>query len=143
MARERRITRLFDEFTHNLKDKSIAEYFQITHSKYNLKKIDNQTFEFKISYEVFPRCALELPIELSMKIIGYLYEHTVIYYHIQIPSDYPFKAPEWVMQSITPPQIYDDAVHILNYRYKNSWSPAITVEKDVLNMIECIECLKN
>ena len=143
MARVRRIARLFDEFTHNLRGQSIAEYFQITHSKYDLKKMEDQLFEFKISYELLPRYALDLPIELSIKIAGYLYEHTAIEYHIRIPNDYPFKPPEWIMQSIVAPQIYNDAVHVLNHRYDNSWSPAITIEKDILNMIECIEGLKN
>ena len=73
MARERRIGKLFTEFQENLHGQSIADYFQIDHSKYDLKRINEQTFEFKISYEVFPSCALDLPIELSMKIVGYLY----------------------------------------------------------------------
>jgi ubiquitin-protein ligase len=143
MARVRRITHLFDEFNQNLRGKSIADYFQIDHTKYELKRIDDQTFEFKLSYEVFPRYAVDLPIELSMKIAGYLYEYTQIYYQIRIPNDYPFKPPLWVMQTITPPELYNDAVHVLNYRYDTSWSPAITMEKDILNMIECIEFLKN
>ena len=143
MARVRRITRLFDEFNHNLRGQSIAEYFQITHSKYDLKKIDDQTFDFTISYELLPRYALDLPIELSIKIAGYLYEHTTIYYQIRIPNDYPFKPPEWIMLTISPHQLYKDALSVLNYRYYQDWSPAITIEKDVLNMIECIEGLKN
>ena len=143
MARVRRITRLFDEFNHNLRGQSIAEYFQITHSKYDLKKIDDQTFDFTNSYELLPRYALDLPIELSIKIAGYLYEHTTIYYQIRIPNDYPFKPPEWIMLTISPPQLYKDALSVLNYRYYQDWSPAITIEKDVLNMIECIEGLKN
>ena len=143
MARVRRITHLFDEFTQNLKGKSIADYFQITHSQYDLKKIDDQTFEFKISYELLPQCALDLPIELSMKIAGYLYEYTRIYYQIRIPNDYPFKPPKWVMLTITPPELYNNALCVLNYRYDKDWSPAITLEKDILNMIECIEFLKN
>lgn len=143
MARERRISRLFDEFTRNLQGKSIAEYFQINHSKYDLTKVDDQTFAFKISYEIIPQCALDLPIDLSIKIASYLYEHTTIDYQIQIPSDYPFKPPVWIMQTITPPQLYTDALCVLNYRYYQDWSPAITIEKDILNMIDCIEFLKN
>jgi len=139
----RRITRLFEEFTRNLRGQSIADYFQITHSKYDLKKVDEQTFDFKISYEFFPRCALDLPIQLSMKIAGYLYEHVTIHYQIWIPNDYPFKPPKWIMMTITPPQLYNDALCVLNYRYDKDWSPAITIEKDILNMINCIELLKN
>ena len=143
MARPRRIARLFDEFTDNLKEKSIAEYFQITHSQYDLKKIDDQTFEFKISYELLPQCALDLPIELSIKINGYLCGCTQIRYQIHIPDDYPFKPPKWVMQTTTPPQVYTNALCVLNYRYDKDWSPAITIEKDILNMIECIEFQKD
>jgi hypothetical protein len=142
MARARRIDRLFTEFKENLHGQSIADYFQIDHSKYELSRVDPNTFEFKVSYEVFPRYALDLPIELSMKIVGYLYEQTEIHYHIRIPNDYPFKPPKWIMQTITPPQLYEDALCVLNYRYDKDWSPAITIEKDVLNMIECIEFQK-
>jgi len=143
MARERRISRLFDEFQQNLRGQKIADYFQIDHSEYMLSRIDENTFEFKVIHEVFPRYSLDLPVELSMKIIGYLYEYTEIYYNIKIPADYPFKPPTWLMQTITPPKLYQDAVYILNYRYDNDWSPAITIEKDILNMIICIESLKN
>lgn len=142
MARERRIGKLFTEFKENLHGQSIADYFQIDHSNYELKRIDEQTFEFTVSYEVFPRYALDLPIELSMKIVGYLYEHTEIHYQIRIPNDYPFKPPKWIMQTITPPQLYTNALCVLNYRYDKDWSPAITIEKDILNMIECIEFQK-
>jgi ubiquitin-protein ligase len=143
MARERRITNLFEEFKTHLQGKSIAEYFQITHTKYDLKRLEENLFEFKLSYEILPRYALDLPIELSMKIAGYLYEHTTIYYHIKIPQDYPFKPPQWIMATIAPPQLYKDALCVLNYRYDKDWSPAITIEKDILNMIECIDFLKN
>ena len=143
MSRTRRITNLFNEFNKNLKGQSIAEYFQITHSKYDLKKVNDQTFEFKISYELFPRYALDLPIELSMKIAGYLYEHTAIHYQIRIPNDYPFKPPVWIMLTISPPQLYKDALCVLNHRYDKDWSPAITIEKDILNMIDCIELVRN
>jgi len=143
MARERRITRLFTEFKEHLNGQSIADYFQINHTKYELTRINEQSFEFKLSYEVLPRYAVDLPIELSIKIAGYLYEYTQIYYKIQFPEDYPFKPPKWIMQTILPPKVYIDALHILNYRYSKDWSPAITMEKDVLNMIECIEGLKN
>jgi hypothetical protein len=142
MARARRIDRLFTEFKENLHGQSIADYFQIDHSKYELSRVDPNTFEFKVSYEVFPSYALDLPIELSMKIVGYLYERTEIQYQIRIPNDYPFKPPKWVMQTITPPQLYTNALCVLNYRYDKDWSPAITIEKDVLNMIECIEFQK-
>jgi hypothetical protein len=143
MARARRIDRLFTEFKENLHGQSIADYFQITHSKYELSRVDPNTFEFKVSYEVFPRCyALELPIELSIKINGYLCGITQIRYQIHIPDDYPFKPPKWVMQTTTPPQVYTNALCVLNYRYDKDWSPAITIEKDVLNMIECIEFQK-
>ena len=78
-----------------------------------------------------------------MKIAGYLYEYTTIDYQIRIPNDYPFKPPEWIMLTITAPQLYKDALSVLNYRYYQDWSPAITMEKDVLNMIDCIELLRN
>jgi hypothetical protein len=45
MARVRRITHLLNEFKANLQGKSIADYFQIDHSKYDLTRIDDQTFE--------------------------------------------------------------------------------------------------
>ena len=141
MARARRITRLMDEFHYYLQGQSIADHFQIKHSSYTLSRLDDNTFSFKIVREDFPKYVLNLPIELSIKIAGYLYERTEVLYHIHFTNDYPFKPPIWTMQTITPPNVYQQALYVLMYRYSMSWSPAITIEKDILNMIECIESM--
>jgi len=141
MARARRISRLLDEFHYYLQGKTIAEHFQIKHSSYTLTRLEEDKFAFRIVREDFPKCTFDLPIELSMKIIGYLYERTDVLYHIHFTNDYPFKPPIWSMQTILPPPLYEHALYVLKYRYDRGWSPAITIEKDLLNMISCIESM--
>ena len=144
MARANRINKLFQEFIDNLNGKTIASYFQIDHSTYTFSRLDDSTFEFKVRNESFPKCVFEkVPIELSMKIIGFLYQCTCVTYHITFPADYPFKPPQWNLQTILAPQLYVDALHVLTHQYDNSWSPAISIEKDILNMIHCIESVSD
>ena len=84
-----------------------------------------------------------IPIELSIKISGFLYECTSVTYHVILPGDYPYKPPQWLLQTIVAPQLYVDAMYVLAHQYDNSWSPAISIEKDVLNMIHCIESVSD
>jgi ubiquitin-protein ligase len=122
----RRLNNLYEEFQ---KIPSIEEHFQITGYKFTVERKDERTFHFNTV--TVPNIKLKLPPELTEHIQSYLIENTVI--EMKYPSDYPFKCPHFSLVSGDKPGIL-----ILNYGYDRDWSPAITFEKDVLNLIQYI-----
>lgn len=142
--RIQRINKLFCDFITNLGNETIASYFQIDHSKYTLTKWTDDVYLFKVICESFPKYVFPLlPIELSMKISSFLYTKDVIEYSVFFTMDYPFKPTKWLLLgSAQPsPDKYKAAMYYQNKRYDESWSPAITIEKDILNMIDSIELM--
>ena len=120
----------------------IEDYFQITHSKYKLKQHTVREYIFTIYKEHGYSVGIDLPIELRIYIHTFLYEYKVVSYKITIPSDYPFKPPLWSVDTIctnVPTKRDTLAVYYQNHRYNVSWSPVITFEKDILNMIDSYE----
>ncbi len=139
MKRIARIAKLHKEFRENAPD--IATYFGMKDVEYTFDFTAPDIFHFKIIHEApFPPCVFPtLPIEISIHIAQFLYCKKVVEYRIDYPPDYPFKPPKWTLLTILAPPPYLFATHILNYQYDRDWSPAISVEKDVLNMIGMIE----
>ena len=139
MKRIARIAKLHKEFRDNAPD--IAAYFGMKDVEYKFDFTAPDIFHFKIIYEApFPPCVFPtLPTEVSIHIAQFLYSKKVVEYRIDYPQDYPFKPPKWTLMTMLAPLPYQFATHILNYQYDRDWSPAISVEKDVLNMIGTIE----
>ena len=56
------------------------------------------------------------------------------------PNDYPFKPPVWILINADKKRYtnYKKAEINQNVRYRNSWEPSISFEKDILYMIESI-----
>jgi len=139
MKRIARIAKLHKEFRENAPD--IAAYFGMKDVEYKFDFTAPDIFHFKIIHEaplppyVFPT----IPNELSIHIAKFLYCKKVVVYRIDYPQDYPFKPPKWTLMTMLAPLPYRCATLILNYQYDRCWSPAISVEKDVLNMIGTIE----
>lgn len=135
-ARQLRLHKMKQNFTENLNGLSIAEYFQIPNIKIILTDND-EIYTCKFHYEKTNFTCLNLPFEINCIVLSYLYEHYLVNFSITIPPDYPFKHPTWNIESgINIPINYKHAVIFQNSRYKYSWSPSITLEKDILNMIE-------
>ena len=124
----KRLNNLYEEFQ---RIHSIENHFQITRYTFNVARIDPSTFHF-ISSKIAPRIELELPEDIVDHIKSYLIEKTCI--EIKYPRDYPFKCPRFSIVS----GIEFPGVSILNYAYDRDWSPAITFEKDILNLIQHI-----
>jgi hypothetical protein len=83
---------------------------------------------------------IDLPFELNCLILSYLYEYSNATFSIVYPNDYPFKPTVWVLFDLKAniPTTYKKAVVWQNQSYLYSWSPSITLEKDILYMIENI-----
>lgn len=136
--RASRMNRLYQEFKENAPN--IAAYFQMKDVQYTFELLPDNLFQFKIIHETLPPYVFPtLPTELSIHISTFLYSRNEIEYQVKYPEDYPFKPPKWTLLTILTPEAYKRAAVILNYQYGLSWSPAISVEKDVLNMIGMIQ----
>lgn len=124
----------------------IEDYFQISHSKYKLTRHTPREYMFEIRKEQSTFAGIDLPTDLRVYINSFLYEFKVISYKMTIPNDYPFKPPIWSLALIhtnIPSKQDEFAVHYQNKRYDVSWSPVISFEKDILNMIDAYEtCLE-
>ena len=124
----RRLNNLYEEF-HRIV--SIEDHFQIKGYKFRVERVDESTFHFN-STTVVPTVELNLPEELTNHIRSYLIENALV--EIKYPRDYPFKCPHFSLLTGTE----KPGVLILNYAYDRDWSPAITFEKDILNLIQYI-----
>ena len=124
----------------------IEDYFQIPHSKYKLTRRNTREYLFEILKETCNFVGFDLPTELRIHINSFLYEFKHVSYKMVIPPDYPFKPPVWSIEN-TFSKHDERAVHYQNWRYEVSWSPVITFEKDILNMIDayetCMDIQKN
>ena len=140
---ERRIDNQYSSFVESAP--CIEDYFQIPHSKYKLTRLTNREFRFEIRKERCNFVGIDLPTELRIHINSFLYEFKVVSYKMSIPYDYPFRPPQWTVELVNTniPSKQDElAVYYQNRRYDVSWSPAISFEKDILNMIDSYEtCL--
>ena len=133
-----RIYRMIEHFKENLNGMDIGEYFQVPMKiEINHENILNITCKFK---NVCKYIKLELPFEINCIVLSYLYDPSYAEYQIIIPNDYPFKPPFWILihSDKKNEEKHKKAEMYQNVRYRNSWEPSISFEKDILYMIECI-----
>ena len=124
---KKRLERLYEEFRQI---PCIHDHFQITGYIFKVDRIDDYTFHFTSRTTVTIK--LNLPEDLNKYIQSYLTDNCLI--QIKYPLDYPFKCPHFELIEGPTKQ----GIHILNYAYDRDWSPAITFEKDILNLIQYI-----
>lgn len=123
----KRLNNLYEQFQQI---PSIETHFQIVGYNFRVSRIDETTFHFNLS--TITTLKLDLPVELVDHITSYLIEKSCI--EIKYPRDYPFKCPRFTIVSGKE----NPGVTVLNYAYDRDWSPAITFEKDILNLIQHI-----
>ena len=138
---QNRMYRMIERFQENLlvDNKTIGEYFQVPMKiTINHPDILNITCKFEFSVEIFVK--LELPFEVNCIVLSYLHEPSYAEFQIVVPNDYPFKPPVWLLMNADKKKYknYIKAGTYQNVRYRNSWEPSISFEKDILYMIECI-----
>ena len=123
----KRLNNLYEQFQQI---PSIENHFQIVGYNFRVSRIDETTFHFNLS--TIATLKLDIPEELVDHIKSYLIEKACI--EIKYPRDYPFKCPRFSFVSGKE----NPGVTVLNYAYDRDWSPAITFEKDILNLIQHI-----
>jgi hypothetical protein len=142
----RHLQNIYISFMFNLGDMSISEYFQILHYTFTLVKKSDVEFIFNIYREKMRNYSFpQLPFELSAYISNYLYERIDITYLLVYPPTFPFRPPIWSLLHDKSNNMHNYAYvsHFINKQYEMDWSPSITIEKTVLNLIECFLTLKN
>jgi hypothetical protein len=145
---ERRILRFITLFQNY----SFEEYFGIvntneTYLKMNLFIQENE-FIFTINFQKYYKCydILELPIEISRLIASYNRDIITIKIKILLTDDYPFTRPVWVLDSVEGnintqlnlTEYYEYIVENHNNMYELDWSPAISIDKDILEFVQKI-----
>ena len=138
---QNRMYRMIERFEENLilDNKTIGDYFQVP-MKITIKHPDimNIICKFEFSTEIFVK--LDLPFEVNCIVLSYLHEPSYAEFQIVVPDDYPFKPPVWILIHSDKKKYnnYKKAEINQNVRYRNSWEPSISFEKDILYMIESI-----
>jgi hypothetical protein len=139
---QNRMYRMIERFKENLNGMEIGEYFQVPIKiQVETEDVLNITCTFKFNEENFVK--LELPFEVNCIVLSYLYQPSFAKYQIVIPDDYPFKPPVWILIHSNNEEKYKKVEIYQNVRYRNSWEPSISFEKDILYMIECMYIFKN
>jgi len=131
-----RIYKMIERFKENLNDMSIGDYFQVP-MKITIN-YDSLICKFELSQEIYVK--LELPFEVNCIVLSYLHEPSYAEFQIIVPNDYPFKPTYWLLMNADKKNHtkYKKAEIYQNVRYRNSWEPSISFEKDILYMIESI-----
>jgi hypothetical protein len=135
---QNRMYRMIERFEESRGNISIGDYFQVPMKiKINHENILNIVCSFSQPKKCYVK--LDLPFEINCIVLSYLDESTFGEYLIIVPDDYPFKPPVWIlMNSNDPKSIYKKAEVFHNSRYRHSWEASISIEKDILYMIESI-----
>ena len=139
MARQRRMNLMKESFKQLLDGKPIGEYFGVP-LKITLDTNDEIYTCTFYHYKHYYYKLENLPFELNCLILSYLSEYSKATFHITFPRDYPFKPTKWELIDLKEniPSTYKKALIWQNNSYISGWSPSITLEKDVLYMIENI-----
>lgn len=146
------IDKRFTRFLNDMKHLTIEEYFGIVNNnshtklKFNIKKEENNIIlntNFIRSYNVD---IIELPKEINDLISSYASEYVNINFNISHDTYYPFHSPVWSLLNISynikpllnVKSYYEYIIKTHNDRYEKDWSPAICMEKDILEFIQKI-----
>lgn len=148
------------KFEREFKQVDLARYYQLKKTPYECidvsKEVIDGCIQVTVVYQKKSHCPLlQMPPEMIAKIRSYLTYKIELKVKIQYSENYPFSPPTWSFNSVThtiPNQvnltdyyIYKVSCHnnqyvqyLLDGRYRTEWTPAITIEKDILTFIQKI-----
>jgi len=141
--RERRINNLYASFIANMKNQTIEQYFSVP-GKYKLIRDAQDLLCFEVEHEYIPQCNIDdLCEDVNKYIASFLYRKSTCRFRIIFTPSYPFQPTEWSIISLKSNENADfyKALAFQNHQYKMSWTPAISIEADILNMILQLVCL--
>lgn len=138
----------------------LADFYQLNkaHEKINIEKtIHSDTILLTITFtKKSPYTKFDLPTELNQMINEYLIYIIQIQIKIKYSPSYPFSPPIWFLQGVKHNlatevclldyysykvnqhnQSYTAYIRLSNHT-ETAWSPAVTVEKDILSFVQKI-----
>lgn len=136
-----RIRRFMDIVVHS----SLQYYFGISNIQIEVLENENEIFvttHFNHKSPVYD--IQQLPIEISRLIASYNETYIIIKTKIHFGNSYPFDRPIWTLLdvehnvngSISLKEYYQYIVDNHNQQYVRYWSPAITIDKDILEFVQ-------
>jgi hypothetical protein len=133
MARIRRIHGNDARFREHLGDAPISTYFNVAGDfTYTLV---GEHVHFTAAYQSKPPLVkFDVPMDINSIICSYLILNQYCFVEMEFPPLYPFHHPKWTLRrsfGMNGRSIVD----CVNQQYVNSWSPAFSIEKDLLCMI--------
>ena len=137
-------TRKYKDYLNCLNGQTLNEYFDIPFPKFELTQCLNTEYMLTISHiqQYNEIIKLNLPEEIIKYIKKYVEIGFVCKYKIYFTENTPFRAPKWSIISNKSLNIVDDnklwemLVNKHNIDYTYDWTPAISMEKDILYFIE-------
>ena len=141
------MTRRVERFVEEFKNVNLEEFYQLPNKKseivrINFRGVSDRAIKIFIYYEKAYACPdLDLPTDLMEHIKGYLPDIVQIELTLTIPeSQYPFRPHMWevirVKSNIFDSSKYLEIINRHNMYNIADWSPAITIQSDVLCLIE-------
>ena len=141
------MTKRLQRFVEDFQNVNLEEFYQLPNNKSEIVRINFRVFSERvikifIYYEKAYACPdLDLPTDLMEHIKGYLPDIVQIELTLTIPeSQYPFNPHVWevirVKSNIFNESKYLEIINRHNLYNIADWSPAITIQSDVLCLIE-------
>ena len=147
-----------NRFSHSIKkitNHNLVDFFNLeTPCKIQFNPTSSTACSFSIQYKTPPLYygIQDLPKEINRLIMEYSGEYFIIKIHLMMSSNYPFEAPIWTILYVDSNMdesdcLYSQIKYIVNthvsfYHSQIHWSPANTIEKDLLNfLVRVIPCI--
>jgi len=146
------LNKRYSHFTEKIQNNSIENYFGIKNDqgqklKVELSRTEERKFVLHVKY--IKKCDtfnFNLPIEIINTISSYGNHYIDLTMEISFPTCYPFQGPTWrviqiqhnIQHSLDLTKYYKYVTRNHNKQYNDYWSPAVDIEKDILDFIRKI-----
>ena len=139
------IERSYNLMLNAIHGKTISCYYNLDLDiTITITKMHHDIFMVNYDYENKPPliAQLNLPTDLHSHIKSFLHKKYTISSQIYYPDHYPFRAPSWALINSTISLFEPDIqFKFFNQQLKDSWSPCVIIESDVLSYIVWLQHL--
>ncbi len=140
---ERRMEHVTHKFNSSLEGKSLQTHFGLP-GKYTWARTSTATFQLDIERKYTVVVPFSLPDDLCDLVASFLHQDTTLSLLITYTS--AFTSPKWTILHFHS-NLYinvEGIVKMHNRMYEHQWSPAVTLESDILHLlIELLPALSN